>query len=57
MIRVYQKNIKHNKDEKVLEEDQDQGEMDMIFWGGLVIVTIVLTTLSSAYPNNEDYEE
>tara|TARA_B100000945_G_scaffold317707_1_gene321084 strand:+ start:815 stop:1732 length:918 start_codon:yes stop_codon:yes gene_type:complete len=48
--------IKHNKDEKVLEEDQDQGEMDMIFWGGLAIITIVLSTLSSAYPENEDYE-
>lgn len=41
---------------KVLDEDEDQGEMDMIFWGGLIIYTILQCFMSSFYPDDKDYE-
>ena len=41
---------------KVLDEDEDQGEMDMIFWGGLIIYTILQCFMSSLYPDDKDYE-
>ena len=42
-------------DDKVLKEDTDQGEMDMIFLLGLIVVSIVFATLHIAYPDNKDY--
>ena len=33
--------IEEKKKSKILDEDEDQGEMDMIFWGGLLIYSIV----------------
>ena len=41
---------------KTLKEDQDQGEMDMIFLLGLTVVSIVFATLHIAYPDDKDYE-
>ena len=29
--------LEEKKKSKILDEDEDQGEMDMIFWGGLLI--------------------
>ena len=44
------------KEGKTLKEDQDQGEMDMIFLLGLTVVSIIFATLHIAYPDDKDYE-
>ena len=48
--------IEQKKKSKILDEDEDQGEMDMIFWGGLLIYSIVNMSLTHLYPDNKDYQ-
>jgi hypothetical protein len=48
--------IEKRKSDNVLEEDEDQGELDMIFWCGLMAFTITQLSLSTIYTDNEDYQ-
>lgn len=47
------KNLK--KETSTLEEDEDQGEMDMIFFAGVFMFTIVQCFLPMMYPDAEDF--
>jgi len=41
---------------KTLEEDEDQGEMDTVFFILLAIYTLALSTMRFWYPDEKDYQ-